>query len=194
MRDYSEVKKLVFRFESLGIQLSENGAILIGKAPFLGSEAWLNKIYPSLTHEEIIELEKSLNRSLPIEFKRFLSEFSNGLNILSSTLSIYGLRKQLGRSIEASRQPFSILTPNKLERPSNSKDSFLFIGGYNWDGSLLYIDTETSKVHCCSLESADSKFCWKTLDEMVIAEIKRLYTLVDENGKELKEGIKTVPY
>ncbi|KEO71622.1 SMI1/KNR4 family protein [Anditalea andensis] len=194
MQNYSEIHNLVFKFENLGTHVAENGAILIGKAPFLGREAWLNKIYPSLTHEEILELETSLNQRLPVELKSLLNEFSNGLNILSSTLSIYGLRKQLGRSIEASRQPFSILTPNKLERPSDSKDSFLFIGGYNWDGSLLYIDIETSKIHCCTSESANSKFCWKTLDEMLISEIKRLYTLFDENGKELKEGTKTIPY
>lgn len=185
---------MVFKFECLGAHVAENGAIFIGKAPFLGREAWLNKIYPSLTHEEILELETSLNQSFPVEFKRFLNEFSNGLNILSSTLSIYGLRKKLGRSVEASRQPYSILTPNKIERPPNSKDNFLFIGGYNWDGSLIYIDIETSKIHCCSSESAISKFCWQSFDEMLISEIKRLYTLVNEIGKELNEGTKTIPY
>jgi hypothetical protein len=178
MIDYSEIKKLVIKFENLGVHLSDNGTILIGKAPFLGSEAWLNKIYPTLTAEEIKELEFSLCKELPSEFKYFLTNFSNGLNILSSTLSIYGLRKQLGRSIEASRQPYSILVPNQLERPINAKENFLFIGGYNWDGSLLYIDSETNKVHCCTQEDATSKICWNSLTEMLTLEIERLYTII----------------
>jgi hypothetical protein len=194
MPDYSEIKSLVIKFENLGIQLSENGAILIGKAPFLGEEAWLNKIYPTLTTTEINELEISLKRKLPAEFKHFLAHFSNGLNILSSTLSIYGLRKQLGRSVEASRQPYSILPPNQLEKPTNAKDSFLFIGAYNWDGSLLYIDLETNNVHCCKREDATSRICWNSLTEVLISEINRLYQLVDEQGKEINEDLKTIPY
>ncbi len=191
---YTELKELVFRFENLGVQVTENEVFLIGKAPFLGKEAWLNKIYPTLNHDEIKELETSLKHNLPPDFRKFLNQFSNGLNILYSTLSIYGYRKTLGRTLEASRQPYSILTPNNLERPLNAKNTFVFIGGYNWDGSLLYIDTETNKVHCCSVDNADSCFNWNTFDEMLYSEINRLYSLVDNTGKELIEDRKTIPY
>src|SRR5690554_5963602 len=148
--DNKEIKELVFKFKNLGIGTSNDNATLIGRAPFNGAKAWLNIVYPILNDEEIVILEKELNTTIPEDYKFFLSNFSNGLNILSSTFSLYGLRRQIDRNINSdTRQPYSILTPNIYERPDNANDSFFFIGGYNWDGSHLYIDKETNIVHCC---------------------------------------------
>ncbi len=188
------IYNLIFHFQDKGIEKTENGTILIGKAPFRGNQAWLNKIYPVITNEDIIELSKMLRTDIPNEYVNFLTTFSNGLNILLSTFSLYGLRKELGRSIEASRQPYSIITPNIHERPDNAEEYYFFIGGYNWDGSHLYIDKETNKVHCCERYDATSRKSWNSLEEMVIDEIKRIYTLFDENGKELDENKEIIPY
>jgi len=190
-----ELKELIYRFEKLGISNSSDGAILIGKAPHVAPEAWLNEIFPVLDNDEINDLEVQLETELPLKYKDYLMQFSNGLILLSSTLSLYGFRRQLDRSRSTkSRQPYSIITPNLHERPKNANKSYFFIGGYNWDGSHLYIDKQTNTVHCCERWDATSKFQWLSLEEMIVSEIKRLYKLFDENGKEIDEDFSTLPY
>ena len=136
-----------------------------------------------------------MKTEIPESYKDFLMNFSNGLILLSSTLSLYGLQRQLNRSLSVnSRQPYSIITSNIYERPNNAKDNYFFIGGYNWDGSHLYIDKETNTVHCCERWDATSKFQWTNLNEMLVSEINRLYNLFDDEGKEIDEDISTLPY
>ncbi|WP_146894417.1 SMI1/KNR4 family protein, partial [Chryseobacterium rhizosphaerae] len=156
-----EINELIYKFQNLGLANSSDGAMLIGHVPFKGSEAYLNIIYPKLDIEEIASLEKELHTTIPDEYKHFLMNYSNGTNILSSTLSLYGLRRQLTRDPKAnSRQPFSPISANLYERPDNAKDSFFFIGSYQWDGSRMYIDKETNIVHCCERWDATSKVQW----------------------------------
>jgi hypothetical protein len=191
----NDLKELIYKFENLEKGSSSDGAILIGKAPFIGTKAWLNIMYPVLSDKEIVWLESELKTTIPEDYKQFLSDFSNGLIILSSTFSLYGLRRQINRDIKANvRQPYSILTPNIFERPKNAKDNYFFIGGYNWDGSHLYIDKETNRVHCCERWDATSKMQWTSFEEMITSEIKRLYLLFDHEGKEIDRDQKTIPY
>ncbi len=193
MKQIEKLLFLLYRYKDLGIEHTINKSTLIGKVDFIGKNAWLNKIYPALTVEECDNLELQINSSLPPDYRIFLTQCSNGLNVLLSTISLYGLRKETGRSIEASRQPYSIITPNVFERPANSKDSFFFIGGYNWDGSHLYIDKETNTVHFCTREDATSLISWNSLEEMLLSEIERVYKLFDKNGKEIDECVPTIP-
>lgn len=193
MNYFEEVKKGLYKFENLGIETAENGAILIGKAPHLGTMAWLHKIYPILSEDDVIKLEKELNTKIPAAYKYFLMNYSNGLNIFASTFYLDGVRKQIGRSVEASRQPYSIITTNLYERPNHSKDNYLFIGGYNFDGSHVYIDKETNKVHYCDRYDATSLLEWNSFEEMVVSEVKRITQLFDDKGVEIEEDIKTTP-
>lgn len=193
MKRIDEIKSLVYKFENLGIERSQNGSILIGKAPFAGVNAWLNTIYPTLEQKDIKELESLLKTPVPTNYKSFLLNFSNGLNILLSTFYLDGIRMQLGRDVEASRQPYSIITTNIHERPRNAKDNYFFIGGYNWNSSHLYIDTETNIVHYCKRWDATSLFQWTSFEDMLISEIERIYKHFDEEGKELDEDVATTP-
>ncbi len=191
----SEALNLIYRFKHLGTEHSSDEAILIGKAPHIGTMAWLNILYPVIDIKELDFLSNELKTGVPQEYADFLLSFSNGLNILSSTFSLYGLRRQINRDAKANvRQPYSIITPNVFERPNNAKDSYFFIGGYNWDGSHLYIDKETNFVHCCERWDAKSKLQWSSFGEMLLSELNRLYKLFDEDGKELDEDKKTIPY
>lgn len=191
----SEILNLLHKFADLGIGKSSDGATMIGKAPHVGPKAWLNILFPTLKKEELFYLSEELKTEIPKEYADFLLNFSNGLNVLSSTFSLYGLRKQINRDIEANvRQPYSIITPNLYERPHNAKDSYFFIGGYNWDGSHLYIDKETNIVHCCERWDATSRKQWNSLEEMILSKIKRLYKLFDDNGVEFDEDKETIPY
>ena len=188
-----KVKELIFKFQHLGIETAETGATLIGKAPHIALLAWLNKIYPTLDTDDIILLETKLKTTIPTEFKKFLMGFSNGLHILNTTFCIDGLRRNYVRTANKVWQPFDLDIPNIYERPQNAKESFFFIGGYDWDGSLLYIDKDTNVVHYCDRDNAASLFQWKSFEEMLISEITRLYTLYDENGVQLDENMPTVP-
>lgn len=193
--NFEKINKLIFKFQNLGIEKSNDGAILIGKAPHKGPKAWVNLLFPPLSIKEINDLKIQLNRDIPKEYTDFLLNFSNGLDVLSSTFSLYGLRRQLNRDIETNvRQPYSIITPNIFERPDNAKDSCFFIGGYNWDGSHLYIDNETNIIHCCQRWDATSKKQWNSLEEMILSEIERLYNFFDDKGIEFDENKKIIPY
>jgi hypothetical protein len=193
MNKKEELLSLVYKFKDLSVERTNNGVTLIGKNSSVKNNNWLNKLYPILSIEDCGNLELQIGTNLPLEYKVFLTEYSNGLNILLSTLSIYGLRKETGRTLEYSRQPYSVLTPNLFERPTNAKENFFFIGGYNWDGSHLYIDKETNKVHFCNRWDATSLLSWASLEDMLLLEIERIYKLFDENGIELNDNIPTIP-
>jgi hypothetical protein len=132
---FDVVKQQLFNFENLGKEVTPSGAVLIGHAPHIAPMAWLHSIYPVLTEEDIIELEFDLKKSIPQAYRDFLKNYSNGLKLFTITLTFYGMRKVLGRTDEASRQPFALSTPNNYERPKNSKNTyffyrFLFMGGW----------------------------------------------------------------
>lgn len=193
MDTYQTLNDVLFDFDFLGTERCENGTLLIGRAPHIAELAWLHSIYPTLNKEDINHLEKELNQKIPDSYLRFLTEYSNGLGIFVSKFSLYGLRKQLGRGLDAVRQPYSIITPNTHERPDNAKNSYLFIGGYSWDGSKIYIDTETNKVHYCDRWDATSLYEWSSFEAMLNYEIPRMISLFDKNGVIINDDLYTTP-
>lgn len=187
------VKKELSKFENLDVEKSENGTILIGRAPHIAKQAWLHSIHSVLNEQDIFKLEGELNTDIPKDYKWFLLNCSNGLKIFVSKFSLYGLRKELGRSIEASRQPYSLSIPNIDERPENAKNSYFFIGGYSWDGSKLYIDKETNEVHFCARRDATSLFKWASFEQMIVSEVKRITKLFNDKGVIIDEYLFTTP-
>ncbi len=183
---------IVKQYRYLGERQLEDGTLLIGRAPHIAPHAWLHSIYPPLKKLEIEELESKMSSIIPNDYKEFL-EVSNGLKVFNTTFSLDGLRKNFKRGIDDVWQPFSIITPNTLERPENSRKSFFFIGGYDWDGYLLYIDSDTNKVHLCNGENATSLFHWKNFEAMLESEINRLIKLFDKEGRELNPEASTLP-
>lgn len=193
MNYFEEVKKELFKFENLGVEKSENGTTLIGRAPHIAKQAWLHSIYPVLNEQDIVTLESELNTQIPNDYKWFLLNCSNGLKIFVSKFYLYGLRKELGRSIESSRQPYGLDISNVDERPDNAKDSYFFIGGYSWDGSQIYIDKETNVVHYCARWDATSLFKWDSFEEMIVSETKRFVKMFHENGVIINQNLFTTP-
>lgn len=94
-------------------------------------------------------MESSIGYAIPNEYSSFLMDFSNGLNLFITCFCLYGFMGKINRQIGATPQPFSLSLLNIYERPKNSKDTFFFIGGYDYDGSKLYIDKLTGEVHYC---------------------------------------------
>jgi hypothetical protein len=119
--------------------------------------------------------------------------FSNGLTFFLDTISLFGLRKNPGRQNENAWQPFSILTLNTNERPINAKSGSFFIGNYNYDGSLLFIESRTRKVYRCSSDDATPLNEWQSFNEMLNLEATRITKLFDVHGNELNPEMPTVP-
>ncbi len=190
---FEEVKKELFKFRKLGEEKSDNGTMLIGKAPHIAQFAWLHEIYPVLSNEDIITIERELGTSVPEDYRLFLQNGSNGLGVFVAKFYLLGLRKELGRTIEASRQPYSLNTSNIDERADKAKDSYFFIGGYKWDGSKVYIDKNTNKVHYCARWDATSLYTWDSFEEMIVSEVRRITALFDSNGTIIKKGTPTTP-
>jgi hypothetical protein len=180
-------------YNYLGKKELSDGAVLIGKAPHIAPQAWLHRIYAPLTIDQIDELQKDCKRVIPLDYKKFLFA-TNGLGVFNTTLSLYGKRTNYIRNVEnAEGQPFNIITPNTVERIKNLGDNKLIIGSYSYDGSKLYIDNVTNKVHLSDRYDATSLYEWSNFDEMLDSEIKRLITLFDNDGKKVDKNRSTLP-
>ena len=170
----------------------KNGAELFGRAPHIAPMAWLHSIYRGLLAHEIQLLEVKIGIPFDANFKKFLT-VTNGLNVFNTTFNIYGSRTNYIRDDENVWQPFDIATINKEERPLNSKKDYLFIGGYDWDGSEIFISADGTTFRC---ERDDAKIIynsWDNFNEMLKKEIPRLIILFDEKGKQINPNQSPVP-
>ena len=193
MKDYSEIKELILKFSFLGIEESKStGALLIGRAPHIAESAWLNRLYSPIDKNEIIKMEDGISKKIPTSYVDFLTNFSNGLNILGDTLCLFGYRSNYVRTVDFSWQPYSLISFNKYDKPRNSTGEMLFIGSYYWDGSLLYMTTD-EKVHFCNRDDSTSLFIWDSLSSMLISELKRIYNIFDSSGIQIDDTQATTP-
>jgi hypothetical protein len=194
MENTEKIRQLLLKFSHLGTKrMDTTGALLIGPAPHVAPDAWLNLIFDPTKESCVNELEEEMNIKIPSSYVDFLTNFSNGLGILSSTLSLFGYRINYIRTDEFIWQPFSPIEVNNYERPHNSTSDMFFFGFYNWGyGSYLYM-TPDEKVHFCSRYDATSLFTWNSLSEMLVSEIERLYKLFDSKGVAIDESQPTTP-
>lgn len=195
MNKYYEIKKLLFKYAKYGLEQTDNGTIWVGHPAYLPENWRLVEVYPTLSSDDIIVLAQECENDIPKPYELFLLNFGNGFNFLWGTLALFGLRKIEGRSKEASRQPFSLKLPNKTERKliKHNKESYFFIGSYNWDGSRLYIDKKSNRVYFCNRYDATPLFAWDSLEDMLVSELTRLYSLFTEDGRQIDENRTTLP-
>jgi len=180
-------------YEKYGSIIQKNGTKLIGKAPHIAPMAWLHSIFQGLDINDLQIIASELNTVIPKDYADFLT-FSNGLDLFTGTLSLFGRRTSYDRVAEINaRQPFSLITTNAYEKPSNSNENYFYIGSYNWDGSLIFIDILNSKVHRCDRDNAQILNSWANFNEFLKIEICRLKSLYNENGTEKKPDESTLP-
>jgi hypothetical protein len=192
MENYFEtVKKQLGKYNHLGEQILQDGTLLIGKAKHIAEQAWLHGIYQPLNNVEIEKLEQDIQIKIPLDYKFFLANYSNGLNIFVDVFSLDGLRKRNSRNKEDAYQPYSIINPNTKERLVDADCEMFFIGGYNWDGSLLYM--KNNKVYRCSNENTIPINTWDSFSEMIKSEVFRICSLYDQNGIEINKDYPTIP-
>ena len=178
-----DIEREFENYKEFGYKLLENGTKLIGRAPFIAPMAYLHSLYHPHTNAADI-IEKELDIELPNVLKEFYI-FYNGLNFFVGTFFLYGLRETAARSLDAVRQPFDIFTPNVKSRLKGAGKNVLFIGGYSWNGSKLYIDIQTEKVFMCSKRSIVPLYEWNDFGAMLFSEIKRLKKLHTHDGKNI---------
>ena len=181
MIDKETFDRLMMHYSHLGTRkVDATGALLIGHAPHVAPEAWLNSTYPCLSESETVELEVLLGTTIPIEYRHFLQNISNGTNILVDELCLFGKRKNYIRnSMDTTRQPFNLKDAID-EKPRNAT-------------SKLYIDNKSNRVYYCQRYDCTPLKSWNSLSEMIISETERLYSLFDINGKQIKEDEPTIP-
>jgi hypothetical protein len=171
-------------YRKYGVEQLDNGTELIGQAKFIAPLAYVHSLYAPLDEHEILSMEKKLGVRLPTTIKKFYQSF-NGLYIFNVAFSIYGLRNNTSRTVEASRQPFDIFTPNIDERLEDAEDNMLFIGVYRWDGSLVYVDVDSEKVFFCAQRSAAPLLQWDSFDAMLESEFNRLADIHTADGRNI---------
>ncbi|WP_191018269.1 SMI1/KNR4 family protein [Treponema zioleckii] len=191
-KKYEFIKEKLLKFRNLGYEEREDG-ILIGKPDFLPKFAWLVKIMAPLKEEELRCMEEKYSITVPEVYKDFLLNFANGLHLFYGTFSLEGYRKHYRRDESAILQPFALDISNVYERPKNAKPTYFFMGFYDWDGSELYLDTETNHVHLCKRADATSLFEWNSFEEMLNSEIDRLFSLFTDDGRPIDENKSTLP-
>ena len=194
MAQYEDVNNLLLKLSYLGTTKAElTGAALIGKHP-VHEGSWLNRKYIPITLVELKKIEDATKKTIPASYAQFLIEYSNGLNVLTNTLCLFGYRYNYIRDMDHIWQPYSIIEVNKYkyERPLNAEKDMFFIGGYVWDGSLIYM-TPDQRVHFCRRHDSQSLISWDSLHSMLISEIERLYTLFDSTGLQIDPSKPTTP-
>lgn len=179
------------RFESLGTKTMPNGAVLYGKAPHVGEQAWLHGLYSPCPEAGLATIEEEVDARLPASLRKLLL-LANGLEIFSGVLSLYGWREDFKRTIEAVlSQPYSIVTPNTRERPEWLPRKSWIIGSYE-DGTAVCLGNG-GVVTACTADSGDVICEWKTLNAFLQGEAKRLPELFDEVGRELSDSESPLP-
>jgi hypothetical protein len=184
--------KILERYKSLGYRELGNGTKLIGHVPHVAPEAWHHRIFPPLNENSIREIEKIIHMALPDSYVEFLKS-TNGINMFSDSLSFSGLRLSYVRVGDESIQPYHIKTFNLYERPEDSENSFVFVGHYFDDGSLLYIDKSDGAVYRCTRESSKPLNRWDDFWGMLLSETIRLSKLFDRQGKKIDPDKPTKP-
>ncbi len=180
------------KFSSLGEVKIEVGSILIGKAPHVGKHAYLHEIYAPLASNDISLIEKKLKRKIPDFLKAFYLE-CNGLKYFSDVLSLDGYRKRVGRDVTDAYQPYDLSISNTDERIEDANDDIFFFGGYDWDGSRLYVTHDRERVYFCGPESVTPLKEWMNIEEFIFEESKRIAKLFNNKGEEINSDASTLP-
>jgi SMI1 / KNR4 family (SUKH-1) len=178
-------------YSVLGIKETKY-ANLIGKAPHIGKEAWLHAIYKPITDKEVSEIKAHLCIEMPKVYENFL-KVCNGFSIYGTTLSLYGYKHNYIRDLENIWQPFDIVNANNRERPIDAESNHFFFGSYDWDGSKMYINTNTLKIYRCLRECIKPLNEWENFNDMLQSEANRFKKLFDEKGIEINENVPTIP-
>jgi len=194
--EWQKILNILKQWMPIGCKRLENRTTLIGHVPSVAPEAWLHNYYAPLLPSNIQDMEKRIGVKFPQEFFQFFCQ-TNGLNIFSDSLTIWGRRANFDRTLDAVWQPYDLLMMNlPEERPKDATNAIVFIGSYNWDGSKLYFDSSGSNVnqiYRCKSDTIQPLNVWTDFWSMLVQETKRLETLFNNKGIEKNFEVPTIP-
>ncbi len=190
MSGFETILQTISQAKSFGFRVLANGTHLYGQVPHVAPEAWLHQVFAPLTEQEIVWLEEKMKLPIPHDLRQFFL-LANGVGLFSVSLSIYGKKTSYVRSGDDAWQPFCILSANTLERPTHAKPSQIVIGGYQDDGSLLFLDLEDGTAFRTRSRSKKILNQWPDFWTMLKAETDRLAKLFDPAGRKLYDGSTT---
>ncbi len=179
--DYNKIKDDLCKYESIGSAVSSNGACLIGHVPHVAPFAYLHILFPVIDFNEIDQLNNQLKVKIPRVYETFLTEFSNGLSLFSSSIELYGLRTDYSRSVDI-RQPFDIINVNQYEHAQYHANNNIIIGSYSWDGSKISINCNTLKLTRFDRDTLEIYNEWESFDQFLLIELERLGQIFNLDG------------
>lgn len=192
IQSITEAVMLMNRWQKRTDRVLPNGTRLICHVPHVAPEAWFHELYAGLDTEKLDEYEKKFPFAFPKVYKELLKRF-NGLNAFSDSLSVFGYRFTYDRVGDAAIQPYDLFNAN-TPRSSRIPGSWLFLGGYSWDGSGVFWDAQKDDaVHRVERDSTKILNTWDSLDSWLLSEVERLSVLYDENGVKLDPKQPTIP-
>jgi hypothetical protein len=167
---------------TFGYRRLPDGCQLYGHLPQVAPQAWLHIVFPPLPTDLFRQLERDIGRAIPPSYAAFLQE-ANGLSLFGRALSFFGRQGPLRREDPDWRAPFSLVTPNTLERPEGVSESAFHIGGYGKDGSGLWMNFEAPQVILCRRNSAEPIHTWASFGLLLTSECARLSTYYGPAGR-----------
>src|SRR5262245_39018067 len=187
MDEYRAVFDIIEHARAFGSRELANGTRLVGHVPHIAPEAWFHEVFTPLTEADVVGLERRLPSPFPSEFRQFLG-ISNGINLYSVSLAVYGRRTSYERTGDEVWQPFCITTANTFDRPRHARDWQLIVGSYKNDGSLISLDVRDGTAFRTKARSSKIQNRWNDFREMLTNEVFRLAGLFDATGHDLTNG------
>ena len=192
---WSELESVLEEASRFGRRELKDGATVLGWYPAPPGKspmdvnyrmAWLrHATFPPLVDKEFSRLEQDLGRPIPEPLASFYCTCSNGLNLFSGELSVYGLQRHLKRDVKF-MQPFSITAE---AGPSDLVDGELFMfGSRNSGEERLYLDETSHEVLACPRDASDVIARWPGFWEMLLSEAERLRPRFDGDGRRLPQA------
>ena len=193
--DRKTFEQLLSKYSHLGKKyIEETGATIIGHAPHIAPEAYLNMAFEPLSKEDILHLESRLHQIIPDPYKDFLMKVSNGATVCCE-LFLYGYRRysDKDKGIIYVFEPYDLEDINCRDWVTKPSPNMFFFGSYDWNGDELYMDRESLEIVLCSTPDLTPLYKWKSFDDFLQEEVNRLYTMFDENGVQLNESSSPLP-
>ena len=185
---FDHLRAVAEEARGFGYVRQPDGTERYGHVPHVAPEAWFHVLFAPLTENEVGLLEVDLDTELPPQFRRWL-QLSNGLNMFSRRLVLYGLRADYSRNPDV-WLPFHIKNAQVEERPPDAERSFVFIGSSDWwtpelawRGSSLYVDALDGSLHLSRRHDTRPVESWPSFAEGIVDLCDRLAACFDDEGR-----------
>jgi len=170
-----------------------NGTDLIQHVPHVAPLAYLHSVFPPLSESAVDELNEAVGGVLSADYREFLLK-ANGLTVFTSALSLYGIRYNASKGIEAAQQqPYDLYSANSWRYADLVPDGDCIVGGFNWDSSRIVTRRSDRTIRRCDNTDFRVLNTWPSLNELLVTEFARLAARHDESGRLIDSETPTTP-